>query len=66
MPHCIETCMTTVNNDIRESGTKRLPKDNLTKEERNALKSLEERTDILIAKANERGVVTIWDTITTT
>ena len=38
-----------------------VPKDNLSKEERNALNNLSQRTDIIITKAGKGGAVVIWD-----
>ena len=61
-PHVIETFITAVNNDLSESEIRKIPKDNLTKEERKALEELKARTDIIITKADKGGAVVIWDT----
>ena len=37
------------------------PKDNITKSEREALKNLQQRVDIIITKANKGGAVMIMD-----
>lgn len=60
-PHCIKSFITAVNSDISESGKKKLSKNNLAKEERNALKILVERTDILITNADKGAAVVMWD-----
>ena len=51
-PHVIETFITAVNNEIEKTKNKPIPKDNLTKEERKALTDLQQRTDIIITKAD--------------
>ena len=58
----IETFVTAINNDINDSEPKAIPRDNLTKEERRALKDLQNREDIIITKADKGGAVVIWDT----
>ena len=51
-----------VNNKISDSQIKAIPRDNLTKEERRALRNLQNREDIIIPKADKGGAVVIWDT----
>ena len=50
-----------VNHDINDAENKSILHDNLTKQERIALKNLQERSDIIITKADKGGAVVIWD-----
>ena len=59
---CVETFIQAVNNNITEAEEKQVKKDNLTKEERLALKDLENRDDVIFTKADKGGAVVIWDT----
>ena len=54
---CIDTFIISVDHDIKDSLVKPIPKDNLTKSEREALKNLQQRNDIIIIKADKRGAV---------
>ena len=58
---CVETFITAINHDIKSSKTKKLPRDNLTKSEREALLNLQKRNDIIITKADKGGAVVILD-----
>ena len=59
---CVKTFITAINHDIKSPKTKKLPRDNLTKSEREALLNLQKRkTDIIITKADKRGAVVILD-----
>ena len=59
---CVKTFIIAINHDIRSSKTKKLPRDNLTKSEREALLNLQKRkNDIIITKADKRGAVVILD-----
>ena len=60
--HVIETFITAVNNDIDATPVKPIPNDNLTSNERKALKDLQLREDIVITKADKGGAVVIWNT----
>ena len=53
--------ITTINHDIKSSKTKKLPRDNLTKSEREALLNLQKRNDMIITKADKGGAVVILD-----
>ena len=55
LPSCVETFITAINHDIKSSKTKKLPRDNLTKSEREALLNLQKRNDIIITKTNKGG-----------
>ena len=57
----IYTILTAINHDIKSSKTKKLPRDNLTKSEREALLNLQKRNDIIITKADKGGAVVILD-----
>ena len=59
MPSCVETFITAINHDIKSSKTKKLPRDNLAKSEREALFNLQERNDIITTKANKGDTVVI-------
>ena len=62
LPSCAKTFITAINHDIKSSKTKKLPRDNLTKSEREALLNLQKRNDIItdiITKADKRGAVVI-------
>ena len=61
MPRCVETFRTAISHDIKSSKTKKLPRDNLAKSEREALVNLQKRNDIIITKADKGGVVVILD-----
>ena len=54
---CIDTFIISVDHDIKDSLVKPIPKDNLLKSEREALKNLQQRNDIIIIKADKRGAV---------
>ena len=60
--HEIQTFITAAGNDINEAPRKATPKDNLNKKEREAIKNLQERDDIIITKADKGGAVVIWNT----
>ena len=53
--------ITTINHDIKSSKTKKLPRDNLTKSEREALLNLQKRNDMIITKADKGDAVVILD-----
>ena len=53
LPSCVETFMTAVNHDIKSPKTKKLPRDNLTKSEKEALFNLQKRNDIIITKPDK-------------
>ena len=61
LPSCVETFITAINHDIKSSKTKKLPRDNLTKSEREALLNLQKGNDIIITKADKGGAVVILD-----
>ena len=61
LPSCVETFITAINHDIKSSKTKKLPRDNLTKSEREALLNLQTRNDIIITKADKGDAVMIVD-----
>ena len=61
LPSCVETSITAINHDIKSSKTKKLPRDNLAKSEREALLNLQKRNDIIITKADKGGAVVILD-----
>ena len=48
LPSCVETFITAINHDMKSSKTKKLPRDNLTKSERDALLNLQKSNDIII------------------
>lgn len=54
---CIDTFIISVDHDIKDSLVKPIPKDNLLKSEREVLKNLQQRNDIIIIKADKRGAV---------
>ena len=60
LPSCVETFITAIKHDIKSSKTKKLPRNNLTKSEREALLNLQKRNDI-ITKADKGGAVVILD-----
>ena len=51
-----------VNNEISDSQIRTIPRDNLAKEERRALRNLQNRESIFITKADMGGAGVIWDT----
>ena len=57
----LKTFTTATNHDIKSSKTKKLPRDSLTKPEREALLNLQKRNEIIITKAELVGVVVILD-----
>ena len=59
--HTIDTFILAVSNAINNSNTKPLPRDNLTKKQRKALKNLKNRTDIIITKADKGRALVIID-----
>ena len=62
LPSCVETFTATINHDIKSSKAKKLPRDNLTKSEREALLlNLQKRNNIIITKADKGGAVVILD-----
>ena len=61
LPSCVETFITAINHDIKSSKTKKLPRDNLTKSEREALLNLQTRNYIIITKADKGDAVMILD-----
>ena len=61
LPSCVETFITATNHDTKSSKTKKLPCDNLTKSEREALLNLQKRNDIIITKADKGVAVVILD-----
>ena len=59
----IDTFIEAVNNEINDSQIKTIPRDNLTEEERRALRNLQNREDNIITKADKGGgAVVSWDT----
>ena len=62
IPPVIETFITAVNNDVNEASTKEIPNDNLSIQEQKAMKDLQDRSDIIIKKADKGGAVVIWNT----
>ena len=62
LPSCVEAFIAAINHDITYSKTKKLPRDNLTKSEREALPNLQKRRDIIITKADEGGAVVVLAT----
>ena len=62
--HSTETFIEAVNKDVESviTGKPKKPKSNLDKGERDALKKLSERTDVLITNANKGGAVVFWET----
>ena len=61
LPSCVETFIKAINHDIKSSKTKKIPRDNLTKSEREALLNLQKRNDIIITKADKGSAVVILD-----
>ena len=61
LPSCVETFITAISHDIKSSKTKKLPRDNPTKSEYEALLNLQKRNDIIITKAEKGGAVVILD-----
>ena len=61
--HTVETFIEAVNKDIVErfSDTKKLPKNNLTDTDKNAIEYFLKRNDLLITKANKGGATVILD-----
>ena len=59
--HTVETFIAAVSNDLEDFENKKLPKDNLSKNERNALENLKNREDIVTAKADEGDAVVTID-----
>ena len=54
---CVKTFIIAINHDIRSSKTKKLPRGNLTKSEREALLNLQKRkNDIIITKADKEAL----------
>ena len=62
LPSCVETFIAAINHDIKSSKTKKLPRDNLTKSEREALPNLQKRSDIIVTKADKGGAVVVLAT----
>ena len=56
-PVRVKTFITAINHDIKSSKTIKLPRDNLTKSEREALLNLQKRNGIIITKADKGGAV---------
>ena len=61
--HTVETFIEAVNNDIVErfSDTKKLPKNNLTDTDKNAIKYFSKRNDLVLTKADKGGATVILD-----
>ena len=53
--------MTACNHDVQSSKTKKLPRDNLTKSEREAHHNLQKRNDMIITKADKGSAGVILD-----
>ena len=54
---CVKTFIIAINHDIKSSQTKKLPRDNLKKPEREALLNLQKRkNDIIITKADKEAL----------
>ena len=58
---CVETFTNAINHDIKTSKTKKIPRDNLTKSEREPLLNLQKRNDVIVTKADTRCAVVILD-----
>ena len=56
LPSCVETFITAINHDIKSSKTKKLPRDNLTKSEREALLNLQKRNDNITQKLTKEAL----------
>ena len=52
LPSCVKTFIKATNHDIKSSKTKKLPRDNLTKSEREALLNLQKRNNIISKKTD--------------
>ena len=61
LPSCVDTFITAVGHDIMNSLVKPIPKDDLTKSERKALKNLQQINYIIIAKGDKGFAVVIMD-----
>ena len=61
LPSCVKTFITAISHDIKSSKTNKLPRDNLTKSEGQALLNLQKRNDIIITKTDKGGAVVILD-----
>ena len=57
----VSTFIDIVNKDLKDTQKKQLPRDNLTRAEREALENLKHREDIIITKADKGGATVIWD-----
>ena len=62
--HSVDTFIDLVNNDIKQLNSKQDIHNNLSPKEKEALKNLHNRTDIIITKADKGGAVVIMDTET--
>ena len=56
----IQTFEIAVKEDIKNHEKRNLPHDNLTKKQREALKTLTERDDLVITRADKGGAIVIW------
>ena len=56
---CVDSFITAIDHNIKNSLVKPFPKDNLAKSEREALKNLQQRDDIIITNAEKGGAVVI-------
>ena len=61
LPSCVETFITAINHDIKSSKSKNIPRDNITKSERQAILNLQKRNGIIVTKAGKGGAVVILD-----
>ena len=57
----VSTFIDIVNKELKSVERKPIPRDNLSKLEREALKDLSQREDIIITKADKGGATVIWD-----
>ena len=60
--HTIDTFIEAVNNDLCNIPTQKLPRDNLSKNERCAIETLKNNNDIIISNADKGGAVVIMNT----
>ena len=59
--HTVDTFIACVSKELEESKPNNIPRDNLSPSERNALKELSNRDDIVITKADKGGATVILD-----
>ena len=56
LPSCVETLKKDISNDIKSSKTKKFPRENLTKSEREAFLNLQKRNDSLSQKLTKEAL----------